>query len=150
MKKGCLAGIVCLALVLLSGCGASDARQESTLEPGSTADDGGINSSAGETLSGTEQGSCRDYPLRDGTMVRQYDYGGTSSYTLFRYRADGGTEKLTDLFIRDELIYPDSADPCPYYEIGGMEVDKDTFEEQLKKMVADQRLESSDWTALVP
>lgn len=98
---------------------------------------------------GTE-GSCRDYPLRDGTMVRQYDYGGTSSYTLFRYRADGDTEKLTDLFIRDELINPDSTDPCPYYEIGGMEVDKNTFEEQLKKMVTDQRLVSSDWTTLVP
>ena len=98
---------------------------------------------------GTE-GSCRDYPLRDGTMVRQYDYNGTSSYTLFRYRTDGSTEKLTDLFIRDELINPDSTDPCPYYEIGGMEVDKNTFEEQLKNLVSDRRLEPSDWTALVP
>ena len=29
--------------------------------------------------------SCRDYPLRDGTMVRQYDHGG-SSFRLFRFR----------------------------------------------------------------
>lgn len=96
------------------------------------------------------EGSCRDYPLRDGTMVRQYDYGGSCSYTLFRYQADGSTEKLRDLFIREELIPPDSTNPCPYYEVGGMEVDKSTFEEQLKKLVTDQRLESSDWTPLVP
>lgn len=301
MKKGCLAGAVCLVLILLSGCGASDARQESTSEsgsqiqeeqspginsettpesgeesqPGSPSDDGRMDSPTGETLSGTEtgaeyvgdavfvidreesgssyirdwyiigddsaawaaeyarrayeafldgsilkfdsadirrwrldnwwedilllggemeyayldldgdgveellvqykdspeayngvfhyedgklycwqndgmEGNCRDYPLRDGTMVRQYDYNGSSSYTLFRYRTDGNTEKLTDLFIRYELINPDSTDPCPYYEIGRMEVDKNTFEEQLKNLVTDQRLEPSDWTALVP
>lgn len=94
------------------------------------------------------EGSCRDYPLRDGTMVRQYDYGGASSYTLFRYRTDGSEVKVTDLFIREELINPDSTDPCPYYEVGGMEVDKNKFEEQLKNLITDQRLEVSAWTAL--
>lgn len=94
------------------------------------------------------EGNCRDYPLRDGTMVRQYDYGGTSSYTLFRYRSDGIEEKITNLFIREELIDPDSTDPCPYYEVGGMEVDKDKFEEQLKNLITDWKLDNSAWTAL--
>ena len=61
--------------------------------------------------------TCRDYPLTDGTMVRQYDYGGTRSYTLFRYRSDGEREELHSLFARDELVYEDSPLPHPYHHL---------------------------------
>ena len=41
--------------------------------------------------------SCRDYPLGDGAMVRQYDTGTgpnrySNLYTVFRYLPDGETE----------------------------------------------------------
>ena len=38
-----------------------------------------------------------DYPLKDGAMVSQYDYNGTSSYTIFRYRSDGSREEVSTL-----------------------------------------------------
>ncbi|WP_300712653.1 hypothetical protein [uncultured Acetatifactor sp.] len=47
-------------------------------------------------------------------MVRQYDYGGSSSYTLFRYKNNGETEGLSGLFLREELLDLDSDEPCPY------------------------------------
>lgn len=96
---------------------------------------------------GTE-GSCRDYPLKDGTMVRQYDYSGTRSYTIFRYLADGGMEELLSLFAREELIPEDSASICPYYEVDGNEVDKTVFDEQLNNLVTNQMLDRSAWTAI--
>lgn len=98
---------------------------------------------------GTE-GSCRDYPLRDGTMVRQYDQGDNSSYTLFRYQNDGSRTEISNLYVRNELLEPSSTDPCPYYEVEGKEVDESTFKEQLKNLITDRRLEPSAWTILVP
>ncbi len=86
-----------------------------------------------------------DYPLRDGTMVSQYNYNGASSYTIFRYQPDGGREKLSSLFVREELADPDSGDPCPYYEVDGTQVDKKAFEEQLQRAILDQMLERSVW-----
>lgn len=93
------------------------------------------------------EGNCRDYPLRDGTMVRQYDTGGGSSYTLFRYKNDGETEEISSLFIREELTDPNSDSPCPYYEVDNTEVDEAAFHQQLKDLVTDQMLERSSWTA---
>lgn len=94
------------------------------------------------------EGSCRDYPLRDGTMVRQYDYSGVSSYTIFRYQTDGTTEDLMSLFTRQERIPEDSAAPCPYYEVDGNEVEQAVFAEQLKHLITDQMLERPAWTAI--
>lgn len=94
--------------------------------------------------------TCRDYPLTDGTMVRQYDYGGTRSYTLFRYRSDGEREELHSLFARDELVYEDSTLPCPYYEADGTEVDKAEFEARLDGLVESNLLDRASWTALGP
>lgn len=92
--------------------------------------------------------SCRDYPLSDGTMVRQYDFNGTRSYTLFRYQTNGKMEVISLLFAREELIPETSLEPCPYYEIGGTEVGKSTFEEQLAKLVTDRILEHPAWTEI--
>lgn len=91
---------------------------------------------------------CWDEPLRDSTMVRQYHYSGTRTYTVFRYQADGEVQTLFSLFAREELISEDSALPCPYYEIDGEEVEQSAFEEQLDELITNQRLDRSDWTAL--
>ena len=89
--------------------------------------------------------SCRDYPLADGTMVRQYDYNGTSTYTIFRYRDNREKEDISCLFAREELIPEDSSEPCPYYEIDGQEVDEAVFYGQLKKSVTDRMVERVAW-----
>lgn len=90
-------------------------------------------------------GSDWDYPLVNGTMVRQFYFNGTTTYTIFHYSADGGMEKESCLFAREELIPGDSPEPCPYYEIDGHEVNQAKFEEQLESFVVDQMLERSDW-----
>lgn len=92
--------------------------------------------------------TCRDYPLIDGTMVRQYDYGGTRSYTLFRYHPDGEREEIHSLFARDELVYENSELPCPYYSIDGTEVDKAEFEEELHTLVTAKILDRSCWISI--
>ncbi len=89
-----------------------------------------------------------DYPLLDGTMVSQYDYNDTSSYTVFRYLPDGERETLFDLYARESLVDEDSDLPCPYYEVGGVEVDHSVFEEQLEELITKQLLPRSAWTVL--
>lgn len=96
----------------------------------------------------TVEMSSRDYPLQNGTMVHQYDYGGTSSWTVFRYLPDGETEPLFNLFARYEVIYDNDTSPVPYYEIDGVEVDQVTFDSELKERITNQLLERSIWTAL--
>ncbi len=98
--------------------------------------------------SDTVELSHRDYPLSDGTMVRQYDYAGTTSYMLFRYQEDGEEEELSTLFVREELIPEDSPEPCPYYAIDGQEVAQSVFEEQLEALVKERLLDRSAWTAI--
>ena len=88
---------------------------------------------------------CRDYPLRDGTMVRQYDYAGTRSYQIFWYESDGEVHWYSKLFAREELIPEDSTEPCPYYEIDGMELNVEEFELNLKVLVTDYLLERDAW-----
>ena len=95
-------------------------------------------------------GSCRDYPLNDGKMVRQYDFNGTCTYMVFRYKTDGGIEELSRLFAREELIPEDSGEPCPYYEIDGEEADKTAFDEKLNEIITAQMLDRSAWTAVEP
>lgn len=94
------------------------------------------------------EGSCRDYPLKDGTIVRQYDFNGTHSYTLFRYQTDGQEKKILSLFSREELIFPDSTETCPYYEVDGNEVDKMVFHEQLNKLIINQMLDRLAWISI--
>lgn len=92
--------------------------------------------------------SCRDYPLLDGTMVRQYDFNGTCSYTLFCYGTGGETKELSHLSACEELIPENGDRPCPYYEIDGVEIDKSGFEKQLAALVTSRTLSRSAWTAL--
>ncbi len=92
--------------------------------------------------------SSGDYPLKDGAMVSQYDYNGTSSYTIFRYRSDGSREELATLYIREELTDPEDTAPCPYYEVDGNEVDKSAFDQKLRQMILDQMLERGAWKKL--
>ncbi|MBD5531725.1 MAG: hypothetical protein HDQ98_05915 [Lachnospiraceae bacterium] len=89
-----------------------------------------------------------DYPLLDGTMVSQYDYNDTSSYTIFRYLPDGERETLSQLYARESLVDEDSDLPCPYYEVDGVEVDHSVFAEQLEKLITKQLLPRSAWTSI--
>ena len=93
----------------------------------------------------TMETTCRDYPLQNGTMVRQYDYDGSSNWTVFRYLPDGEMKKLFDLFAHYEVI---NYDDFPHYEIDGIEVDQTTFESELDERITNQMLERSIWTAI--
>lgn len=92
--------------------------------------------------------SCRDYPLQDGTMVRQYDYGGVRSYTLFRYCSGGEREELVCLSAREETVPEDGGSPCPWYEIDGGEVGRDEFDERLRALITDRLLPRWAWAAV--
>lgn len=94
------------------------------------------------------EASCFDYPLNDGTMVRQYEFNGTRSYQLFRYKESGKEEYATQLFVREELIPEDSLEPCPYYAIDGEEVDAAGFDRQFALLVDGPSVERTAWTPL--
>lgn len=89
-----------------------------------------------------------DYPLQDGTMVSEYSFNDTILYTVFRYLPNGERETLFDLYSRESLIDEASDLPCPYYEVGGVEVDHSVFEEQLEELIKKQLLPRSAWTVL--
>lgn len=92
--------------------------------------------------------SSRDYPLNDGTMVRQYDYNGTRTYTIFQYDSNGEREEISCLYAVDELMMEGSNESCPYYKIDGEEVTATVFEEMLEKMVISKMLERTSWTQI--
>ena len=92
--------------------------------------------------------TCLDYPLDDGTMVRDYTFGGTRSYTIFRYTAAGETEGLASFFAREERISEDSPEPCPYYRVGETEVTRAEFETALQEQIGDHLLDRSAWNAI--
>lgn len=95
------------------------------------------------------EGSCRDYPLKDyGIIVRQYDFNGTRSYTVFRYISDGNQMELFNFFVRDELINENDTSPVPYYEVDGYEVEQEAFEAEFEKRITSQIPERSFWTAV--
>ena len=75
--------------------------------------------------------TCLDYPLDDGTMVRDYTFGGTRSYT-----------------IREERIPEDSPESCPYYRVGETEVTRAEFETALQEQIGDHLLDRSAWNAI--
>lgn len=88
------------------------------------------------------------FPLADGSMVRQYAFNGTHSYTFFRYGKNGEITEFKSLFARVELIPEDSGEPCPYYEIDGREVALEEFTAALKENVTDKMLDPLDWTEI--
>lgn len=89
--------------------------------------------------------SCWDYPLRDGTMVRQYDHGG-SSFRLFRYFPGGETEDTALLCARAAPDNGGSLRPCPYYEVDGGEVEEAAFQAALEELVTGWLVPREDWT----
>lgn len=85
--------------------------------------------------------SCRDYPLQDGTMVRQY----RESYYLFRYQPDGSEKELISL---GAIQSPDG--DVYLYRVDGKDVEKTEFDRQVKSLVTDRLLEREAWTAILP
>lgn len=93
------------------------------------------------------EGNCRDYPLRDGTILRQYDLGGSCSYILYRYRSDGTLRETGRLFVREYVTEGEDPAPAPYYEANGTELDAAAFTAQLDALM--QLLPAKDfWQAL--
>lgn len=93
------------------------------------------------------EGSCRDYPLEDGTMVRQYEFNGTTTYTLFRYRPDGRAREQALLIARAGSIDPESGEELPpTYEVNGEAVDLAGFKQQIYELVTSRRLDPEEWT----
>lgn len=87
---------------------------------------------------------CYDYPLQDGLMVNEYDYGGSISYIVFQYLPTGETETVKTFFIREESMYGEPLDE-PTYKIDDVEVTKDEFEEILNSDINGKRLDRSAW-----
>lgn len=84
---------------------------------------------------------CRDYPLRDGTMVHHY----RESYHLFHYQPDGSRKELTNL----DAISRSPDEDIYFYQVDETDVDRAEFERQVKQLVTDQLLEREAWR-LVP
>lgn len=91
--------------------------------------------------------NCRDYPLTDGTMVRQYDLGGTSNYTLFRYHSGGEEEILSFFTVSEEWVDAQSAERKTRYTENGEEVEKETYDVHFNNAVTSRLLDRSAWTA---
>lgn len=92
--------------------------------------------------------SCRDYPLRDGTIVRQYDYSDNSTYTICRYQSDGNTQEVTKLHFHNSPLDQDDGRTFPWYGIDYNEVTEGEFNEQLAAKVTGQLLDRSAWTVI--
>lgn len=93
--------------------------------------------------------TCYDYPLSDGTIVRQYNYNGSHSYTIYRYQKNGELVKISSLYVRDEYEPVDSSWPFPYYEVDEKEVDKTEFDKQVIASVLNKRLDRAVWTKII-
>lgn len=88
----------------------------------------------------TVEMTCYDYPLQDGTMVWQYDYGGASAYTLFRYGCSGDRTNFREFYVRRSPWHEGDLRDCPYYEIDGREVTAAVFSAELEEAVLSRRL----------
>ena len=93
--------------------------------------------------------SCRDYPLGDGAMVRQYDTGTgpnrySNLYTVFRYLPDGETEKCASLAVHQDT-QEDGTEVFTYL-VDDAEVDQDTFAAEFEELVGSRLLSLEDWT----
>ena len=91
--------------------------------------------------------TCFDYPLDNGLMVEEYDYGGSITYHTYHYDSNGEKEYLSEFFIREELGNDDTV-KCPDYQIDNQEVTKEEFEEKLQEEVLSHTLERSAWTKI--
>lgn len=97
--------------------------------------------------------SCRDYPLQDGTMVRQYDVGTGPNryshlYTLFCYQSSGETSELTRLHVHEYTFY-DGTDSYNSYGIDDEELDEESFQSQFEELVTSRLLGRSAWTPVM-
>lgn len=92
--------------------------------------------------------NCVDYPLNNGLMVNEYDYGGAVSYLIYNFTKDGKQQIISELFIRESLDFEDNTRKCPEYTIDGEEVEKDIFEQERKEKILDHVLKRSSWNVI--
>ncbi|SKB89412.1 hypothetical protein SAMN06296386_10856 [Lachnospiraceae bacterium] len=92
--------------------------------------------------------TCFDYPLQNGLMVEEYDYGGSISYHIFRYLSTGRSETVKTLYIREEPLNQDTSLATPIYEVDDKEVSKEAFEKELNESIIENRLDTTAWKKL--
>ena len=95
------------------------------------------------------EASCRDYPLQDGTMVRQYDTSTGPSryshlYTLFRYQSDGRTQTVAELSVHEDT--GEDGSTSVIYQLDGAEVEQAGFEQRFQELITGRLLERTAWT----
>ena len=95
--------------------------------------------------------NCYDYPLKNGTMVTEYDYASSISYHVFHYLPNGDAEVEKYFYTIEEPFFEDEDDTSEYpiYQIDNEDVTKEEFEKQLQEYVLDEQLDRSDWTLLI-
>lgn len=96
----------------------------------------------------TVEMSSWEVPLQNGIMVYQYHYGGSSTWTGFRFLPNGEWDTLFRFFARYSVVLDDDTSKVPYYEVDNVEVDQETFDREFKKRITDHELERSAWTPL--
>lgn len=89
--------------------------------------------------------SCWDYPLTDKNMVRQYDYNGSTLYTIYKYNSQGEMETLHEMFIWEESFIEDENLVLPSYLIDGEEVTKEVFFDNYKMLIEDKLVSDNEW-----
>ncbi len=90
--------------------------------------------------------NCRDYPLVDGTMVRQYDFADTVSHTLFRYRSGGEEEIISFFTVSEEWVDVQGSERRSRCTVDGEEVEKEDFDVQFNNLIACKLPERSIWS----
>jgi hypothetical protein len=88
---------------------------------------------------------CYSYPLKNGLMVEEYDYGDQISYDIYCYQSAGEKEPVNHLFVQEEFSNSDSESNIPEYKVMDKDVTKEDFEKELKESVTDYLLDRSDW-----
>ena len=77
-------------------------------------------------------------PLKDGTMLHQYDGNGVQTYTFYRYRPDGSMEKLGPVlkYIGD-AVFADTYGGMGW-TIDDVPMDEAVFQAKLRELVTDR------------
>ena len=91
---------------------------------------------------------CYSYPLKNGLMVEEYDYGDQISYDIYRYLSSGEIENVKSLYVHEIFIDPEDAGNIPEYKVDDKDVTKEVFEKELKEDVTDNLLKQSAWKRL--
>jgi hypothetical protein len=90
---------------------------------------------------------CYDYPLDNGLMVHEYDYGEIVTYSVYSFAQNGQMTDLTTM-VCEEPTGSNASSKEPEYRIDDQTVSKEEFEEMLKTTISDHLLSPLVWTKM--